>query len=150
MKKFIKFGFYCTTRTPLVIVAAKCSSRWAENLSFVLNNATEFVVGTPQKKKINNSHKHFSNQMTVDELLDFASTFIAAAPPCTRLMPGKLVNSKYLRGAVGISYYLNMLCTMDVFRIPPTCKEVLSNSDFTTCRMVVSHRRFGTISWSHL
>jgi hypothetical protein len=70
-------------------------------LSFGLNNAAEFVVGNPQKNKRNNSLKLVPNQMTFDKLLGFASMFIAAATLCTRLMPGKLVNSKYLRGAVG-------------------------------------------------
>ena len=40
-------------------------SRWDEYLSFGLNNAAEFVVGTPQKNKRNNSLKLVSNQMTV-------------------------------------------------------------------------------------
>jgi hypothetical protein len=74
-------------------VAKKCSLRWAENLSFGLNNAAEFVVGTPPPQKRNNSPKHVSNLMTVAKLLGFALMFIAAATPSTRLMPGKLVNN---------------------------------------------------------
>jgi hypothetical protein len=62
-------------------------------LSFGLNNAAEFVVGTPAPQKRNNSPKYVSNFMTVAKLLGVAPMFIAAATSCTRLMPGKLVNS---------------------------------------------------------
>jgi len=86
-------GFDIRREKTLVIVATELSSRWAENLSFELNNAAVFVVGTPQTNNRNNSPKRVSNQMTVAKLSGFASMFIAAATPCTGLMPGKRLNS---------------------------------------------------------